>query len=77
MDIIFKNQISRVETLHFPPFERKKNAGKGVRKVDQTNDQPVHRRNLRPRKPAAIIIEDNSSSEDREPEAPPQLAKCT
>ncbi|XP_048619918.1 uncharacterized protein LOC106448046 [Brassica napus] len=65
------------DTSFAPIREDKKNAGKGVRKVDQPNEKPVHRRNLRPRKPAAIIIQDISSSEDKEPEAPPQPFRCT
>ena len=65
------------DTSFAPVREEIKNAGKGVRKVDQPNEKPVHRRNLRPRKPAAVIIHDISSSEDKEPEAPPQPVRCT
>ncbi|KAF3511186.1 hypothetical protein F2Q69_00007161 [Brassica cretica] len=65
------------DTSFAPVRDEKENAGKSVRKVAQPNDQPVHRRNLRPRKPAVVIIEDISSSEDIEPEAPPQPDRCT
>ncbi|CAN6815492.1 unnamed protein product, partial [Brassica oleracea] len=69
--------LSNGDTSFAPVRDEKENAGKGVRKVAQPNDQPVHRLNLRPRKPAAVIIEDISSSEDIEPEAPPQPDRCT
>ena len=72
-----KSDFSNGDTSFAPVRDEKENAGKGVRKVAQPNDQPVHRLTLRPRKPAAVIIEDISSSEDIEPEAPPQPNRCT
>ncbi|KAF3546993.1 hypothetical protein DY000_02006143 [Brassica cretica] len=72
-----KSDFPGGDTLFAPVVDDKENVGKGVRKVAQRNDQPVHCRNLRPRKPAAVIIEGISSSEDREPEARPQADRCT
>ncbi|XP_013624625.1 PREDICTED: uncharacterized protein LOC106330751 [Brassica oleracea var. oleracea] len=77
LDEVTDQHFSGGDTSFAPVRDKKENAGKGVRKVAQPNDQPVHRRNLRPRKPAAVIIEDISSSEDIEPEAPPQPNRCT
>ncbi|KAL0789467.1 hypothetical protein Bca101_005713 [Brassica carinata] len=72
-----KSDFPGGDTLFAPVVDDKENVGKGVRKVAQRNDQPVHCHNLHPRKPAAVIIEGISSSEDREPEARPQADRCT
>ncbi|KAG2306932.1 hypothetical protein Bca52824_026680 [Brassica carinata] len=54
----------------------KKNIGRRL-KDEKCDPVPVHQRNLRPRKPVLVNIEESSSSGDNEPPGPPHSGRCT
>ncbi|KAL0713046.1 hypothetical protein Bca4012_020024 [Brassica carinata] len=59
-----------------PRPEEKENNGH-LPKDEKCGPLPVHQRNLRPRKPVHVNIEELSSSGDSEPHGPPRSRRCT